>query len=84
MKEKLSLAIEENGLSVEDGIHNDVTQIIQEYSTRVMSEYPEGLLPHVFWEQQLKAVSCKETSDTLASSCGKVVPLPKAQIQFSI
>ena len=60
LEEKLFLAIEEKGNSVDESVHSDLRQIMQECNAKVMSEYPEGSLARIFWEQQLKAASCRD------------------------
>ena len=60
LEEKLALAIDEKGKPVDESTHSDLRQIMEECSAKVTSEYPEGSIACVFWEQQLKAASCRD------------------------
>ena len=44
LEEKLSFAIEQKGISVDESVHSDLKQIMQECSAKVTSEYPEAYL----------------------------------------
>jgi len=41
-------------------MHQDITAIMKSENAKVTSKYPAGLFQHLFWEQQLKAASCKK------------------------
>ncbi len=60
MQHKLAVAIEEKGFSIDEGMHSDLRQIMEESADKVTSEHPVGSLVRVFWEQQLKAASCSD------------------------
>ena len=46
--------IKERGVSVDGQVSSDLRQIIEDCSEKVSEEFPEGSLPRMFWEQQLK------------------------------
>ena len=58
VQHRLSVAIQEEGISVDEHMHGDLRQIMEECADKVTSEHPVGSLARVFWEQQLKAASC--------------------------
>ena len=60
MEERLAHTIEDKGIDVDESMNNDLKQIMQECSAKVTTEYPEGSLARIFWEQQLKAASSKD------------------------
>ena len=60
VQDKLAVAIEEKGISVDESMHGDLRQIMEECSEKVESEYPVGSIPYVFWKQQLRAASCSD------------------------
>ena len=60
LEEKIKAMIEDNGEVVDEEINSDLKQIMHDCSEKVTNEHPEGSLPRVFWEQQLKAASCAD------------------------
>ena len=58
LEEKLQAVIKERGISVDAQVSSDLRQIMEDCSAKVSEEFPEGSLPRIFWEQQLKAASC--------------------------
>jgi len=60
LQHKLAVMIEEKGISVDESVHGDLTQIMNECADKVAAEHQVGSLARVFWEQQLKAASCKD------------------------
>ena len=60
VEDKLAVTIKERGISVDKGMHCDLRQIMEEFNNKVTSDHPIGSLSRVFWEQQLKAVSCND------------------------
>ena len=60
LQHKLAVAIEEKGISIDKNMHGDLTQIMNECADKVAAQHQVGSLARVFWEQQLKAASCKD------------------------
>lgn len=60
LQHKLAVAIEEKGISIDKSMHGDLTQIMNECADKVAAQHQVGSLARVFWEQQLKAASCKD------------------------
>ena len=60
LEEKIKAMIEDNGEVVDEEMNSDLKQIMHDCSEKVTNEHPEGSLPRVFWEQQLKAASCAD------------------------
>ena len=60
VQQKLALAIEENGILIDESMNGDLTKIRNECADKVTAEHPDGSLTRVFWDQQLKAASCKD------------------------
>ena len=60
LQHKLAVAIEEKGISVDKSMHGDLTQIMNECADKVAAQHQVGSFARVFWEQQLKAASCKD------------------------
>ena len=58
VQHRLSLAIQEEGISIDECMHGDLRQIMEECADKVTSEHPVGSSVRMFWEQQLKAESC--------------------------
>ena len=60
LEEKIKAMIEDNGEVVDEEMNSDLKKIMHDCSEKVTNEHPEGSLPRVFWEQQLKAASCAD------------------------
>lgn len=58
LQNKLAADIDKKGVSVDESMHSDLRQIMEDCADKVMSEHHVGSLARVFWEQQLKAASC--------------------------
>lgn len=54
-KARLAAAIEERGILVDGELHGDLSQIMQDNSTKVLESYPADSFARIFWEQQLQA-----------------------------
>ena len=59
LEAKIDAAAEKAGVVVDEGMHRDITAIMKSESAKVASKYPANSFQHQFWEQQLKAASCK-------------------------
>lgn len=56
MKEKMERLIEKRGIVVDSDLHNDLALTMEESTAKIGSEHPPGSFPHIFWEQQYKAM----------------------------
>ncbi len=59
LEAKTQAAAEKAGVIVDDGMHQDIKAIMCAENAMVKSRHPPGSFQHQFWEQQLKAASCK-------------------------
>ena len=59
LEKKLSDAIEQRGIEVDDALHQDLRATISECSTEVKHQYSPGSFQCIFWEQQEKASTLK-------------------------
>ena len=55
LKEKLSSAFTQDGITLSDGLHNDVKAMAAAETTQIYSKYSEDSFPRLFWDQQVKA-----------------------------
>ncbi len=58
---KLKATVESCGHVVDDQTHSDLTGMIEQHSSNVMSQHPPGSFPRLFWEQQLKVAQQKDS-----------------------
>ena len=58
LEEKIKALI--YGEVFDEGMNSYLTQIMHDCNEKVTNENPEGSLPRIFWEQQLKAASCAD------------------------
>ncbi len=61
MKAKNEQVAEEKGIEVDEATHNDLSDIMKEPSTTVKDAFPVGSFQKLFWEQQQKASSLKDS-----------------------
>ncbi len=61
MKAKIEQVAEEKGIEVDEATHNDLTEIMKEASTSVNETVPVDSFQKLFWEQQQKASSLKDS-----------------------
>ena len=52
--------IENNGQQVDSSLENDLCNIMNENTTKVLQSYPEGSFQRLFWVQQLEALKAKD------------------------
>ena len=48
---KIAENIEHNGVIVEEGIHNDLTEIVNEHNSKVQAMFPDNSFQKLFWMQ---------------------------------
>lgn len=60
LKTRLAEVIEQRSSIVNDELHSDLTQIMQENSEKVLDAYPPDSFARIFWEQQFQAISLKD------------------------
>ena len=57
LKLKLSKVCREQGVCVDDGLHQDLTSIMKNNSQKVLKAFHPNSFGHIFWVQQLEATS---------------------------
>jgi len=57
LRAALDLAVEQRGVVVDEDLHQDLRQIVQEKEKYVSETYPLGSFARVFWENQMRASS---------------------------
>ena len=58
LEAKINTAAEKAGVTVAEGMHQDITAIMKSENEKVISKYPASSFQLLFLEQQLKAASC--------------------------
>ncbi len=61
MKAKIEQVAEEKGIEVDEATHNDLSEIMKESSTTLKDAFPVGSFQTLFWEQQQKTSSLKDS-----------------------
>ena len=59
LKQKISKATDEQGMELDEVLHEDMHLIVTEERNTMYSKYPEDSFLRLFWEQQEKALSLK-------------------------
>ena len=52
---KLAAATMQDGVTLNDELHNDMKKMAASFTKQVYSSYPEGSFQRLFWDQQIKA-----------------------------
>ena len=60
LKKKLQDALDKQGVDVSEDLHHDLDRIVQDHSTRIASNFPEGSFERIFWDQQQQANGAKK------------------------
>ena len=60
MKARLTQATELRGAVVQEDLHSELTEIMEEKSSLVFESYPEGSFVRTFWESQRRASVLKD------------------------
>ena len=60
LKEKLEKEVEDRGVAVDECLHQDLTQIMQQNTDTVLKSCPPGSFGRIFWECQKRATSLKD------------------------
>ena len=55
LNEKIEVAANENGVSVDESLHNDLCRIMESSEEEVHKTFPDGTFQRLFWDQQRKA-----------------------------
>ena len=61
VKRKLTHIIEKNSVSLDDGTHNDIKEIMVDSTPHIANWFPKNSFKHLFWEQQRKALQVKDS-----------------------
>ena len=54
--ERSKQVMSNHSIEIDDELHNDLSQIMEEHNHAVVTEFPEGSFQQLFWDQQLQAV----------------------------
>ena len=60
LEKKIQKMIENNGQQVDSLLENDLYNIMNENTSKVLQSYPEGSFQRLFWQQQLEALKVKD------------------------
>lgn len=58
---KIEMLTQQQGESVDNGLHGDLLDIMKENTPEIEKAYPEGSFKRLFWEEQLRAASKKDS-----------------------
>ena len=58
---KIAQATSDNGVKLDREMHTDMISVMESSSNEVEKMHPEGSFERIFWEEQRKAVNCKDT-----------------------
>ena len=61
LEKKLTNLVEEDGIRLDDELDRDMKTIIDETTKQINSNYPPNSFEQLFWQQQQKAISMKDT-----------------------
>ena len=59
LQEKIQASTTKIGVTVEEELHDELTEIMTERSEEIRQQYPENSFQRLFWEQQLQATQTK-------------------------
>lgn len=60
VKQKLDMLMEENGVSIDDDLQQDLASIIEEEASNISDKHSPDTFQRLFWEQQSKAMRLKD------------------------
>jgi len=61
LEQKISAAASQEGITLDDELHNDMKTMMDAATKQVYSLYPEGSFQRLFWDQQQTACSTKDS-----------------------
>ena len=61
LRVKIAQATSDSGIQLDEGMHDDMVNMLQLSTSEVESVHPEGSFQRIFWEEQKKAVLCKDS-----------------------
>ena len=56
LKERIKQVMSNHSIEIDQELHNDLSQIMEEHNHAVVNDFPEGSFQQLFWNQQLQAV----------------------------
>ena len=56
LMKKIKDSTDAQGVTVDDCLHQDLSQIIEEHTPSIIEQFPEGSFKRLFWEQQREAL----------------------------
>ena len=61
LREKISTAVDRDGVTVDSELNEDLKDMVEKSRDEVHKSYPEGTFQRIFWEEQEKAMSLKDS-----------------------
>lgn len=62
LQNRIKSLVDKEGIVVEDELHQDLTEIVQDNTPKIEESYPPDSFARLFWEQQTKACRMKVSS----------------------
>lgn len=59
LKERIESLLGEEGVVVDEELHQDLTEMVKDNTPRIEEAYPPDSFARLFWEQQVKACTMK-------------------------
>ena len=56
LMKKIKDSTDTQGVTVDDCLHQDLSQIMEEHTPSIIEQFPEGSFKRLFWEQQREAL----------------------------
>ena len=56
LKERIKQVMSNHSIEIDQELHNDLSQIMEEHNHAVVTDFPDGSFQQLFWNQQLQAV----------------------------
>ncbi len=57
---RIAQATSDSGVQLDEQMHTDMVSMVESSSREVESMHPEGSFQRIFWEEQKKAMQCKD------------------------
>lgn len=61
LKENIAKLMDEKSVAVDEPLHQDLTQIMEDHTHEVVAQFPEDSFQRLFWNQQLQSVRVKDS-----------------------
>ena len=60
LRQKVTKLTESLGVSVDESLHQDLSQITQQHDDTIKEKFPEGSFKRLFWDEQMKAATVSD------------------------